>query len=45
MTTVTSREVIHNFSAIAARVAAGQELTVTRHGKPMLKLIQVLQPA
>lgn len=44
MTTVTSREVIHNFSAVAARVAAGEELTVTRHGKPVLKLIQ-LAPA
>jgi uncharacterized protein YfiM (DUF2279 family) len=34
MNAVTSREVIHHFSAVAARVAAGQELTVTRHGKP-----------
>jgi antitoxin (DNA-binding transcriptional repressor) of toxin-antitoxin stability system len=38
MSKVTSREVIHNFSAIAARVAAGEELTVTRYGKPLLKL-------
>jgi prevent-host-death family protein len=38
MNAVTSREVIHHFSAVAARVAAGQELTVTRHGKPVLKL-------
>ena len=38
---VTSREVIHNFSAVAARVAAGEELTVTRYGKPLLKLVQV----
>ena len=30
------REVIHHFSAVAARVAAGQELTVTRHGKPVV---------
>lgn len=43
MTAVTSREVIHHFSAIAARVAAGEELTVTRYGKPLLKLIQVPQ--
>jgi antitoxin (DNA-binding transcriptional repressor) of toxin-antitoxin stability system len=41
MTAVTSREVIHHFSAIAARVAAGEELTVTRYGKPVLKLVQV----
>ncbi len=41
MTAVTSREVIHNFSAVAARVAAGEELTVTRYGKPVLKLVQV----
>ena len=40
-TSVTSREVIHNFSAVAARVAAGEELTVTRYGKPVLKLVQV----
>ncbi len=38
---VTSREVIHNFSAVAARVAAGEDLTVTRYGKPLLKLVQV----
>ena len=41
MTAVTSREVIHNFSAVAARVIAGEELTVTRYGKPVLKLVQV----
>jgi len=41
MKAVTSREVIHNFSAIAARVAAGEELTVTRYGKPVLKLVQL----
>ena len=40
-TLVTSREVIHNFAAVAARVAAGEELTVTRYGKPVLKLVQV----
>lgn len=44
MNTVTSREVIHNFSAIAARVAAGEELTVTRYGKPVLRLVQVAKP-
>ncbi len=38
MAAVSSRELIHNFSAIAARVAAGEELTVTRHGKPLIKL-------
>ena len=41
MTAVTSREVIHNFSAVAARVAAGEELTVTRYGKPVLRLVQI----
>lgn len=41
VSSVTSREVIHNFSAVAARVAAGEELTVTRYGKPVLKLVQV----
>lgn len=41
MNAVTSREVIHNFSAVAARVAAGEEITVTRYGKPVLKLVQL----
>ena len=41
MAAVTSREVIHNFAAVAARVAAGEELTVTRHGKPLLRLVQI----
>jgi prevent-host-death family protein len=41
MTAVTSRELVHNFSAVAARVAAGEELTVTRHGKPLLRLVQL----
>ena len=41
MSAITSREVIHNFSAVAARVAAGEEITVTRYGKPLLKLVQV----
>ena len=39
MNAVTSREVIHSFSAVAARVAAGEDLTVTRYGKPVLKLV------
>ena len=41
MNAITSREVILNFSAVAARVAAGEELTVTRYGKPVLKLVQL----
>jgi antitoxin (DNA-binding transcriptional repressor) of toxin-antitoxin stability system len=41
MNAITSREVIHNFPAVAARVAAGEELTVTRYGKPVLKLVQL----
>lgn len=41
MTAVTSRELMHNFPAVAARVAAGEELTVTRHGKPLLKLVPI----
>ena len=41
MNTVTAREVSHHFSVIAARVAAGEELTVTRYGKPVLKLVQI----
>lgn len=43
MSTVTSREVIHNFSGVAARIAAGEELTVTRYGKPVLKLVAIPQ--
>ncbi len=45
MAAITSREVIHNFSSVAARVAAGEELTVTRYGKPLLRLVQVEKPA
>ena len=45
MIAVTSREVIHNFASVAARVAAGEELTVTRYGKPLLKLVRVEKPA
>ena len=41
MAEVSSREVIHNFPAVVARVAAGEDLTVTRHGKPVLRLVQV----
>jgi len=41
MNTITAREVVHNFSDVAARVAAGEELTVTRYGKPVLKLVQL----
>jgi len=41
MNAISSREVIHNFASVAARVAAGEELTVTRYGKPVLKLVQV----
>lgn len=41
MPTVTSREMIHNFSRVAARVVAGEELTVTRHGIPLLRLAPV----
>lgn len=33
MNAVTTREVIPNFSAVAARVVAGEEITVTRYGK------------
>lgn len=39
MATVSSRDLMHNFTRIAARVAAGEELTVTRHGKALLKLV------
>ena len=38
--TVTSRDLIHNFAAIAARVAAGEDLVVTRHGKPIVKIVR-----
>lgn len=41
MNAISSREVIHNFSAVAARVAAGEEFTVTRYGKPVLRLVQL----
>jgi hypothetical protein len=41
MSAVTSSEVVHNFSVVAARVAAGEEITVTRYGKPVLKLVKL----
>lgn len=41
MNPVTTREVTHNFLKVVARVAAGEELTVTRYGKPVLKLVQL----
>ncbi len=43
MRTVTSREMIHHFSVVAARVVAGEEITVTRHGKPLLRLTPVAE--
>lgn len=45
MSTVTTSEVVRNFSKAAARVAAGEELTVTRYGKPVLKLVQLASTA
>jgi antitoxin (DNA-binding transcriptional repressor) of toxin-antitoxin stability system len=44
MGAMTSREVVHNFSAVSARVAAGEEITVTRYGKPILTMVQVKKP-
>ena len=41
MTAITSRDVIHDFSAVAAPVAAGEELAVTIYGKPVLKLVRI----
>ncbi len=41
MNAVTSGKVIRNFSAVAARVAAGEELTVKRLVKPVLKPVQL----
>ena len=36
---ISSRDFLHNFSRTAARVAAGQEMVVTKRGKPLLKLV------
>jgi prevent-host-death family protein len=44
MSEVSARELIHHFAAIASRVAAGEELTVTRHGKPLLRLTPLQRP-
>ena len=41
MTAVTSHCVIHNFSAVAARVAAQKKLTVTRYSEPVLELVRI----
>ena len=41
MATVTSSEFVRHFSAIIARVAAGEELTVTHYRKPVLRMVQI----
>ena len=42
MATVTSSEVVRRLSAIIARVAAGEKLTVTYRGKPALRLVKAV---
>ena len=41
MTAVTSHNAVHNFSAVAARVAAQKKLTVTRYSEPVLELVRI----
>ena len=41
MNAVTSRELAHHLSAWLDRVEAGEELTITRNGKPKARLVQV----
>jgi prevent-host-death family protein len=39
MKTVSSRDVQKNFGAVADRVAAGESVRITRHGRPAFLLI------
>ena len=41
--TLSIYEAKTHFSALAGRVAAGEAFTVTRHGKPLLKLVPVVK--
>ena len=41
MNAVTSRELAHHLSAWLDRVEAGEEVTVTRNGKPKARLVQM----
>ncbi|MDR0674481.1 MAG: type II toxin-antitoxin system prevent-host-death family antitoxin [Zoogloeaceae bacterium] len=39
MKTISSREVQKNFGSVADRVAAGESVRITRHGRPAFLLI------
>jgi len=39
VTTLSMREANQNFSELARRVEAGEEIVVTRHGKPVLRMV------
>jgi prevent-host-death family protein len=41
MTTMGAFEAKAQFSALLDRAAAGEEITITKHGKPVAKLVQV----
>ena len=41
MTTASAREVQHELSAILDRVEAGEEITVTRRGKAIARIVPV----
>jgi len=44
MSTVTAREANQHFSKILDAAARGEEVTITRRGKPVAKLVPVAAP-
>jgi prevent-host-death family protein len=44
MRRVTAREANHQFSMLLARVSAGEEIVITRHGEPVATLAPYRAP-
>jgi prevent-host-death family protein len=44
MKTVTAREANQGFSALLAEVEAGEEVVVTKHGRPVARLVPYRPP-
>ncbi len=45
MATVTVQEAMTHFSGLIARAEAGEEIIIARAGRPILKLVPIVQPA
>lgn len=43
MTTVGAFEAKTHFAALLAKVAAGEEVTITKHGRPVARLVGAVQ--